>query len=299
VTADLDMLALEAVRPVAAEYGIGTADLKPCVALVLDGNIGGSARHECAFVIAMELRRLGWPPAKIEAALTRWARKIGYSEHEARRAIRGAFGPRGYYPPGLTKRLGTSYERVLAPTCAHVGCPQNCPPFRGRVRSVRREGVETFRRLGWPAVLRRRRQNAALATYEAICSLELLNGVQRNEPLLTSYRQLARMIETPHWSTARRGLVTLDRHGLLTYKPGKARTPADPSREPSRIWRIAPGRKRESRGRAPGARSGRPSATGLLVRPRPARFGVASFDRDDSLGRQARRATGDELLDVT
>ena len=73
-----DLVALEAVRRVAAEYGIPTGRLKPCIAYLLDGNLSAADRHKVAFTIAIELRGLGWSEERVAQALERWARKIDY-----------------------------------------------------------------------------------------------------------------------------------------------------------------------------------------------------------------------------
>lgn len=58
--------ALEAVRRAAIEYCLPSAELKPCVALLLDGEVVGD-RHKCAFTIAIELRRMGLDQAALSA----------------------------------------------------------------------------------------------------------------------------------------------------------------------------------------------------------------------------------------
>src|SRR5205823_3351955 len=100
---------LEAVPHVAAEYGFNSGDLKPCIACILDGNLGGAARHDACFVVAMECRRLDQDEAHIRKVLRRLARKIGYSEQQALRAVKSALaktsdGEYKYHPPGLKKK---------------------------------------------------------------------------------------------------------------------------------------------------------------------------------------------------
>src|SRR4051794_21970145 len=90
---------LATVREVAAEYGLDTTMLKPCIAFLLDGNIGGAGRHEAAFIIAIECRRIGLSETETQRVLTRWSPKIGYRTRAALRAITGAFrkNPGGSY----------------------------------------------------------------------------------------------------------------------------------------------------------------------------------------------------------
>ena len=135
--------------------------MKPCVAFLLDGNIGGASRHDAAFVIAIECRRIGLTKMEAEAVLTRWAYKIGYSSRSATRAIRSGYGkkPDGtwrYYPPGVTKKPGSKYESVLGATCIDVGCPANCAPFANVHRGLRATwAISHFEHLGWPKALRK------------------------------------------------------------------------------------------------------------------------------------------------
>src|SRR4051812_31643950 len=109
--------ALYAVREVAIEYGFATGQLKPCVALLLDGNLGGAARHDAAFVIAMECVRCEWTQVQAREALARWAQKIDYSTREVEKAIRSAYSGK-YHPAGLRKKQTGVYGRVLAATCS-------------------------------------------------------------------------------------------------------------------------------------------------------------------------------------
>jgi hypothetical protein len=111
VRSELQLRALEAVRVVAAEYELVAANLKPCVAFLLDGNIGGASRHDAAFVIAIESRRLGLSEKETERVLVRWAKKIGYGQRQACGGIRNAYAktPNGhwrYHPPGVQKKPG-------------------------------------------------------------------------------------------------------------------------------------------------------------------------------------------------
>jgi hypothetical protein len=236
-----DVAALEAVRLVADEYGIPTGDLKTCIAYLLDGNLTGD-RHKCAFTIAIELRRLGWEPAAVEAALARWAKKIGYRVRDAQRAVKNAFlkkpdGQFKYYPPGLRK--SGVYKQVLEPVCSEVGCPANCPAFAGKYQGFPRETFARFEELGWPSHLKNIRQFRAIDTYRAICQreqqLQLAPGVE----LLTTYKQLAE-IGGLHYTTVGNTLRKLDQLGLIHFEPGSGDGPHAKNRVPSRIRRVIP-----------------------------------------------------------
>src|SRR5437016_5409675 len=114
---DLALSALAAVRAFADRYGIAAGEMKSCIAVLLDGNLGGAARHEAAFVIAIELRRLQLSQAQTEQVLLSWARTIGYPPRSLRPAINNAYartsaGEYRYHPPGFRKARGV-YHRVL------------------------------------------------------------------------------------------------------------------------------------------------------------------------------------------
>jgi hypothetical protein len=51
---------LEAVQTVASKYDLPRETLMTCVASVLSGDLGGSGRHDAAFVIAAALRGMGF-----------------------------------------------------------------------------------------------------------------------------------------------------------------------------------------------------------------------------------------------
>jgi len=82
---------LEATRRVAHSYGLPASVVKPCVAFLLDGNLGATGRHDAAFVIAADLRGAGLDRAKVEAVLLRWASRIGYQQRRCQRAVASAF----------------------------------------------------------------------------------------------------------------------------------------------------------------------------------------------------------------
>lgn len=238
------MRILESVNHVAGEYGIPTAQLKPCIALVLDGNVGGADRHDCAFTVAMELRRLGHDEDQVRAALRRWRRKVGYREREAERAIRAAFArlPDGrfkYHPPGLRKAAGGAYARVLQTTCEEVGCPANCPPFSNLHRGPRGESFHRFETLGWPRALRKERQHASVEIYRALCELERRRGLASGAPIRTSYRQLSELAGV-NVKTAGRGLRHLERRALIRFEPGGGSGPFARDRQASRVVRTVP-----------------------------------------------------------
>ena len=241
---DRQLRALEAVRHVEVEYGLRTASLKPCIAFLLDGNIGGATRHEAAFVIAIDCRRMGLTEHETEAILTRWATKIGYGTGKACSAIRNAYAKKNnsyqYFPPGITKRPGTGYERVLAATCADVGCPQNCPPYVSLHHGPRGQGYERFKRLGWTHLLRRQRHMAAADVYHALCEFEEKYGFVAGAPLHTTYKQLAELADRDHAHVGHH-LQFLYELGLLSsFERGSGSGPHARDRVASRIARTVP-----------------------------------------------------------
>ncbi len=187
---------LESVRRVARSYGISGSVLKPCVAFLLDGNLGATGRHEAAFAIAADLRGSELERSEIEGVLTRWAMRLGYRVRDCQRAVNSAFaknadGTFRYHAPGLAKRRGTKYHAVLAPVCDAVGCPANCPPFRDLYVGPREEDADRFDDLGWPKWPLRHRWRAASGVYIALCPLERFRSLRCGALLRTSYRQLS------------------------------------------------------------------------------------------------------------
>jgi hypothetical protein len=238
-----DLAPLEAVRHVAAEYGIPSPQLKPCVALLLDGNLTGD-RHKAAFVIAIECRRIGFDEERTARVLRRWAKKIGYPQRAACRAILNAFAREGegwrYHPPGLAKKPGTIYAELLVPTCELIGCPANCAPLSGIYRGPRSEGFARFEQLGWPGYLRRSRRASDVDWYRAICEVERERGIAPGGLLFVSYKQLARIAGRDH-SKSGQGMHRLASDGLLReFLPGGGSGPHARDRRASRVARLVP-----------------------------------------------------------
>jgi hypothetical protein len=264
VRVETELKALEAVRLVADEYGLTPSTLKPCVALLLDGDISVAQRHEAAFVIAIECRRLHLSEAETGQILARWAKKIGYSEREAHRAIGNAYRktPDGkhwrYHPPGLEKKPGSVYERVLGEICRDVGCPANCAPFQSLRRGPRGEDLDRFERLGWPIVLRRQRHAAAVDYYRAIFLLEHKRGFGAGATLLTSYKQLAELAGRDKRHAGENLRVLLTRGLLSEFVRGSGSGPHARDRQPSRVTRAVPIPNIPPRDRAAIATDGEP-----------------------------------------
>lgn len=242
---DAQMRALAAISLVAAEYGIPKSGLKPCIAYLLDGNVGHAALSESGFVIAMEMRRLGFTEAETERLLNRWGKKVHAKTRITRSAIKSAWrkdsaGNWHYHPPGLRKKPGRVYDRVLSAICAEVECPMKCGAFAGTHRGPRGEDLKRFEQLGWPIALRKQRHAAAADYYKAICVLETRHGLGAGAELRTSYKQLAEIAgrDPRHAGDNLRVLYT---RGLLAeFERGRGSGPKARDRQPTRIKRRVP-----------------------------------------------------------
>jgi hypothetical protein len=244
VRPDYCVPALEALGPVASEYGLPNLK-KPCVAFLLDGNIGGAARHEAAFIIAVELRALGLTENEAERVLTRWAKKVGFSRRRATQPIKNAYaktasGTWRYYAPGVIKRAGTLAFNVLQPVCADVGCPANCPAYREIHAGPRRESFERFERLHWPEALRRERHAAAVEYYRAVCQLERDRGFACAAEIKTSSRQLAEIAGRDRRHALENMRILFTRGLLSKFERGSGSGPRAYDRKPTIVVRAVP-----------------------------------------------------------
>jgi hypothetical protein len=216
----LDVLALEAVRKVAQRYQLSTAQLKPCVCLLLEGHESSGSRHRVAFVLAIDLRRMGLTPEQVEVTLLDWAKRCSVRLSEVKGAVKSAFGKKSngewrYHPPGLHK-TGAVYAELLKPICDELGCPANCPAFSGKYQGPVKETFERFEQLGWPAYLKKKRRRADVDLYGAICRREKQLRLAPGVELLISYRQVAELAEV-HATTAGDSLRRLRELGLILF----------------------------------------------------------------------------------
>ena len=244
MTDDIQIVALEGVRLVQEEYGL-TGPFKPCIAHILDGNIGSAGRHEAAFTIAMELRGQGLPEAEVTKVLEKWAAKVEWPQSRIRGAIHSAFkrkpgGAYQYFSPGLEKKPGGRYHDVLASICADVGCPDNCPPYMGeRAPGLKKETEKRFEELGWPQHLQRKRQALAARVYQALCKLERQKGLYPGTQLFVTYRMLAEMTGANHTAIGK-PLHFLASVGLIDFTPGSGSGPNARDKKSSRVRRRVP-----------------------------------------------------------
>ena len=240
-----ELIANEAVVVVTGDYGLTPGRVKPCVAYLLDGNSSAQGRHNEAFVLGLECRSIGLDQQAAEAVVARWASKISYSHRNAFRAVRDAFkrkpgGEYRYFTPGLVKKPGTVAGQVLAPICADVGCPQNCPPLAGQWQGPRTETFERFCGHGWPAYLKRLRQQRAVDVYRGITVCEQQLGIAPGAELKTTYQQIADIEAIPSKSTVGNSLQALDTLGLIEFTPGGGDGPNARNRYASLVQRVVP-----------------------------------------------------------
>lgn len=243
-TEGLDLVALEAVRPVASEYGIPTAQLKPCIAFLLDGNLpGGVASHKAAFTIAIELRRLEWTQEHVRVTLKHWAHKVDFRVSEINGTLRSAFAkkPSGewkYHPPGLKKTKGV-YAETLKPICDELGCPANCPAMATKYVGPAKETFEKFTELGWPSCLKKRRWRSEVEVYEAICRREKQLRLAPGVELFVTYEQLSELAVV-HKTTVGKALTRLAELELISFEAGSGSGPHARDRKASKVARIVP-----------------------------------------------------------
>lgn len=236
----LDLRALEAVKPLAAEYGLEPSRLKPCIAVLLAGDIGHCEPHNAAFTVAIELRALGLDEKAVESAMVRWAHSVRWRPREAQRTAHAVFrrntdGSWRWRSPGLRKTTPT-YRETLVPICEAVGCPHHCPPFNGKYQGDRCQDFKRFRQLGWPKVLR---TTATVETYKAICDREKELGLAPGSELRTSYRQLGQIGGHDH-KTIGRCLKRLRQVGLVEFTEGSGSGPQAKDRTASVVKRVVP-----------------------------------------------------------
>jgi hypothetical protein len=235
---------LEALNIVRAEYGLAKLQ-KPCVAYVLDGNLGGASRHEAAFVVALVCRSLGLTEADTNKVLVKWAKEIGYTQNLATKATKSAYKKKAgggfqYFAPGLRKKPDTVAGRVLGPICETLGCPANCPAYKGVYVGPKGEDYQRFVRLGWPEALRRARRGAAANTYEAICELERKQGFAAGATIIASTTQFAELSGHSRRHVPE-NLLFLYKIGLLcVYAPGGGSGPSARDRKATTVARVVP-----------------------------------------------------------
>jgi hypothetical protein len=241
---DITVKALQALRMMRLDYGLPKLG-KPCVAYVLDGNLG-AAIHKAAFIIALECRDLGCDEKEAIRILTRWAPRVEFRQSRIPGIVRSAYAtvPGGawkYHAAGVTKRPGSHAHEVLAGTCETLGCPANCPAFEKAHRGPGGEGVEQFELLGWPGYLKRKRHGVAIDVYRALCEFEGIHGFAHGSQLRISYRVIAKITGRSDASSVGDNLDRLLDHGLLAeFVRGSGSGPHAHDRQASIVSRCVP-----------------------------------------------------------
>lgn len=238
---------LEVVKLVAEEYGIPTRELKPCIAQLLDGNLGGAARHDAAFVIAVEMRDVLGDYERVRAVLERFATKVGpgFGAARIRYALESGYAtkPTGgwkYSRPGLRGGApGRRYASVLGETCETVGCPQYCPPLASLYQGSREHTYDMFVRLGWRRALNRAGHPSAAPVYAAIVERERQIGAADGSKIHVTFGQLAEIASVAK-STVGRSLDELAKHRLIHFERGSGSGPSARDRKASLVQRVIP-----------------------------------------------------------
>ena len=236
------MRALEAIRPVAREWGISSSALRPCLAYYLDGGALLAERHATLFAVGILLRDVGFDRRAVELALRRWAKSAGYRDARVEGVASGVFLKAGndwkYRAPGLRKH-SRAWRDTLRPLCQAVGCPSNCPPLY-RVRGGDpEEGIDRYIASGWPEFLRKNRWRGADDLYRALCRLEADRGFGTGATLLASYEELGRRSNMDKTNVGKclRRLVSLE---LVSCRVGSGSGPHARDRRASEIARTIP-----------------------------------------------------------
>jgi len=206
---------LEAQKRQAGALRIRPQQVKPCVAAMLEhGPPGGELdRNTTAYIIATELRAIGYTAEDAEGRLAEWAmataqtgRAVHYAEIKktVRSAYRGEPKTFGCAPDGKLYRSGLCL--------GHDACPYY------RALGGKRQAREAdFYEFGWPAIV----GSSAAAVYTAIVSLEHRRGVVGGTTF-ASYADL-------HWRSGltkgamKRALEKLQVAGLIEFTAGKPR----------------------------------------------------------------------------
>jgi hypothetical protein len=236
----VNIRALESVVQMAAEYRLPQGELKPCVAYILDGNLGAAARHEAAFILGLECRRMGLTEERALGVVRAWARRIDYNPRTAASSAAAAWkrkanGDFKYHAPGRTKgRVATA---VLDPICRDVGCPEQCPPLQRTRRPSGRGDEMLLHEYGWTQLLQRRRMLGALQTYRAICVREAELEWVPGRPFHVTHQQLAERAVHGDKKAVARHLRLLADLGLIQYEAGSG---APGARRASVVARVVP-----------------------------------------------------------
>jgi hypothetical protein len=231
----------EDVQDAARRWAVDPRLIRPCVPQIRA--IEKSQRNQMLYVLATEWRAMGVAEQRALELALRWNDELALamSPREVKGIVKSAF--KG------DKRYGC--DTHLAPYCigkercpyfaAHVGTKE---PLRGRAT------MDEFRDLGW-----RRGYVTRLEAdvYEGIISLERIRHVGEGGRVITSMRQLGRLIDASP-ASASVALRVLKELSLIEFQPGRPRAtglppkgctvvrtipiPAPPRVDPSIVRRL-------------------------------------------------------------
>jgi len=216
----------ENVQFAARAWAVDTRQVKPCAAQICEVKDGG--RNQAAYILGTEWRRMGLTQYRALQVAERWndSNLPPLDIAELHETIRSAYrGEKEYGCNGL-----------LADWCiGRDGCPYHRRFLSGPGAVKGRTSMIDFDRRGWrsPHITPAQR-----LIYEGIVRLEKMRSVGPGGCVITSLRQLARLVGLSH-SCVRQGLVFLDRMGLMAYQPGRPRATGLPPKGCS-IRRIIP-----------------------------------------------------------
>lgn len=214
--------ALEIQKDVAKTLDIPVLDLKPCIASLIAGGVQDGEREIAAFIIATELRRMGFSEENALERLIEWNNKLGkrLPMSALRGRIKSAFtkGYEGTKVKGGYKSYGCN--GILAHYCK-TG-KDSCGYYNAHFKNIQSRqkglgtGSPTFTQLGWWRVL----SGVEFKVYCAICEIEDRRSIPAGSPLFASFRQIASVanVSIPMVNNA---LIQLHFHGLLHYKKGQ------------------------------------------------------------------------------
>lgn len=168
-----DIIRLEQFEEIRGKLRL-PADIKPCIAQLLDGYSPLSRNGLTPFIVACELDRVGQNEGKIEALLIR----LGVSQSKARNAVKSAAtGRYSYGCPRLEVEGLCLYENR-----SECWWWQKIPK-----QSEKRFREWDFWRFGWP----KRLDSAVALVYFAIGEIERRRGMCPGSCLFVSRKELA------------------------------------------------------------------------------------------------------------
>ena len=200
----------EAVGFAARSWGVDDREVRPCLATMREIETG--LRNKACYILGTEMRRLG---KSLDSALQiamRWNTENlpPLPDSEVETTIRSAF--RGEKKYGC---IG-----ALAYWCiGRNDCPWFNEHVAGRRQPKGRTTIIDFDRLGWrgPHVTPLQR-----LVYQAVTEMERIRGVGPGGCVITSVRQLARLVGASH-SGVCGALLVLQALGLIEFEPGRPR----------------------------------------------------------------------------